>query len=363
MSFKLQHFLNEEFISNIWKKRSHVFKSALANPQDLFDRQNYLNLASQIEAQAKLISFKNNTWHIQEEDLAANFDPNQLQKFDAKLNKPGAWTLLIHHLETYFEEMERLHQEFKIFPNWCLEDIMGSYSCQDAIAPAHIDSYDVFIIQLVGSRKWSLAKNAKNEYHSDLPLRVLKEFHPEQSFEIHPGDMIYIPAGFAHEAKSLSESFSLSIGVRSLDLKSIFYEFLDTFSPQESFISPPLAQQDPAEVKQETIMSVVEQLQKDYFNPANLQKALLSQLTSELDWIDHNSVEGIKTKHPESTLVFTQSQHWTYFAIDKQVFQLPTESFLIFKQLYDQPEIELELIKDPEIKRIFLKLAASPSYF
>ncbi len=138
------------------------------------------------------------------------------------LNYP--WTLLVHNLDKYNLNINEVLKKFDCFPKWAFDDIMGSLSSTGSVTPAHIDNYDVFLLQISGKRKWKTQYNPKEHYQEDQPLKILSEFLPDQEFELNPGQMLYVPAGVAHEAHTIEAGLSLSIGVQSLNLLDVFMQ-------------------------------------------------------------------------------------------------------------------------------------------
>ena len=59
----------------------------------------------------------------------------------------------------------------------------------------HFDSYDVFLLQAHGQRKWRIGRQKKYELQEGVPLKILKDFKPEAEFVLNPGDMLYLPPG------------------------------------------------------------------------------------------------------------------------------------------------------------------------
>jgi ribosomal protein L16 Arg81 hydroxylase len=78
----------------------------------------------------------------------------------------------------------------------------------------HIDTHDVFILQLSGSKEWHVGKPA-----NDLPLAEggsdgtfsMTEF---QKYTLNAGDTLYVPRGFPHEAVATAKSsLHLTVGI------------------------------------------------------------------------------------------------------------------------------------------------------
>ncbi len=88
----------------------------------------------------------------------------------------------------------------------------------------HWDNHDVFILQVVGFKKWQIEKERRTLPGKDENMGLEgRELRGELfSFTLNQGDMIYIPRGFVHAAESGTEA-SLHI---TLGLTAIFFEDL-----------------------------------------------------------------------------------------------------------------------------------------
>lgn len=79
-------------------------------------------------------------------------------------------------------------------------------------ARVHYDTHDVFVLQVTGSKRWTIYGNPV-----ELPLKN-QDFDPSKDapgectmeFELRAGDIAYIPRGWAHEARS-TDTVSLHI--------------------------------------------------------------------------------------------------------------------------------------------------------
>ncbi len=98
----------------------------------------------------------------------------------------------------------------------------------------HTDDYDVFLIQMAGTRRWDIGRRTisnKEELDGlvdDLDVRILKFWDDEltngfvKSFQVEPGDMIYLPPRFAHCGTALSDGcMTLSVGLRAPSAKEM----------------------------------------------------------------------------------------------------------------------------------------------
>jgi hypothetical protein len=82
--------------------------------------------------------------------------------------------------------------------------------------PVHHDTHDVFVLQVSGEKRWLVYEPAL-----ELPLRNQKYTaelggpgEPVHDLVLRPGDMLYLPRGWLHEAlTSDSDSLHLTVGV------------------------------------------------------------------------------------------------------------------------------------------------------
>jgi len=83
------------------------------------------------------------------------------------------------------------------------------------LAPHH-DLYDVFVLQLEGSKEWELHGDRDSRFESQAWLdRGDMSSGTEGRFRLTPGDVLYLPEGLRHRARNAtsSRSFHLTVGV------------------------------------------------------------------------------------------------------------------------------------------------------
>lgn len=90
----------------------------------------------------------------------------------------------------------------------------------------HYDAEEVFILQTQGSKEWLLRKNTVNPWPliETLPadMRYHREMMPVLACTLHPGDWLYIPAGYWHRTQAGEPSLSLSVGIRAPSAVDVF---------------------------------------------------------------------------------------------------------------------------------------------
>jgi 50S ribosomal protein L16 3-hydroxylase len=107
-----------------------------------------------------------------------------------------------------------------------------------------VDSYDVFLLQGRGRRRWQVSAQPDHAFVPGLPLRVLQRFVPEAEWVLETGDMLYLPPGIAHHGIAESECLTWSIGFRApsdAEIVQGFLDFLrDRLAPAGHFTDPGL---------------------------------------------------------------------------------------------------------------------------
>lgn len=247
-----------------------------------------------------------------------------------ELSDQYPWTLLVHHLDKYLPLMNEILLSFDLFPSWSLDDVMGSYSSKNSVTPAHIDSYDVFLLQLSGRREWSIQKHPETEYQEDQPLRILKEFRPDAQYVLGPGDMLFVPHGTAHEAKTLESGLSLSIGIQALNLNHVLMETIDIIDTEKSdkfFVpSPKVEGQKRHVITEDHLEKIKKAVIQNLINKKHFDEALLIHLNrysdpnSDPDQ-DDNAEENRKQSYAEFKDEFEKTSLFraelsTYVAIE-----------------------------------------------
>jgi 50S ribosomal protein L16 3-hydroxylase len=100
-----------------------------------------------------------------------------------------------------------------------MDDVMVSLAPVRGTVDAHIDSYDVFLIQGQGRRRWEVDRQSTPDYKPGLDLRILKRFRAEDSWVLEPGDMLYVPPGVGHRGVTVPGSadvaLTYSVGFRA----------------------------------------------------------------------------------------------------------------------------------------------------
>lgn len=130
--------------------------------------------------------------------------------------KTSGWTVLVQQTNTVWPAATTFLDHFRFIPDCRLDDLMVSLASDQGGIGAHVDSYDVFLIQAYGCRRWEVAEVFQPEIKENLDLKILKQFKPEASYDMQPGDLLYLPPGVAHRGTALgSGCITYSVGFRA----------------------------------------------------------------------------------------------------------------------------------------------------
>jgi 50S ribosomal protein L16 3-hydroxylase len=151
--------------------------------------------------------------------------------------KRSGWTILIQQFNAQHQAADDFLNHFRFLPEARLDDLMVSYASDQGGIGAHVDSYDVFLIQAQGKRLWELAKDYPEDLVEDIDLKVLKYFQAEVAHLCEPGDLLYLPPGLAHRGVAIGQDcMTYSVGFRAPDHREIadaaFGQHLDRLMAQ-----------------------------------------------------------------------------------------------------------------------------------
>ena len=145
------------------------------------------------------------------------------------------WTLLIQGLDQFSEECQVILDAFDFLPRWRLEDIMASFAPKGGGVGPHFDYYDVFLIQLSGSRQWQLGQQCDENtpLQNNAEVKLLEQFHQQITHQVTAGDILYIPAGLAHWGVATSDDcITLSVGFRAPSEREMIGQILHALSDE-----------------------------------------------------------------------------------------------------------------------------------
>ncbi len=213
----LQGFDAEEFVSQYWQKKPCVLRQALVDFESPVSPEELAGLACEQDVHCRLVIEKDGAspWQLR-------YGPFEDSDF---LELPEThYSLLVSECEKWLPEFGDLLDQFNFIPDWRIDDLMLSYAPQHGSVGPHVDEYDVFLLQALGSRRWQYTEVRLEDPQliPNLDLAILSHFEPDQDIVLNPGDILYLPPGCAHHGIALERCMTYSIGFRAPDAVTIF---------------------------------------------------------------------------------------------------------------------------------------------
>lgn len=212
-----------KFLAEYWQRKPLLVRQALPGFGDWLGRDGLTRLACREDAESRVVQYKRGAWHLHHGPFAAE----ELENLPAK-----GWSLLVSGVNHLIPEGDVLLNAFDFVPRARLDDLMVSFAPKGGGVGPHFDSYDVFLIQGLGRRRWEISDQTDLTLIPGAPLRILQQFEPTQSWELEPGDMLYLPPRFAHNGVALEDCMTWSVGFRSPTAQEVVSQFLNHLQDQ-----------------------------------------------------------------------------------------------------------------------------------
>lgn len=179
-----------QFMRRHWQKKPLLVRQAIPGFKPVMGRAALFALAARQDVASRLIVQQGTGWRMKHGPLAPRSLP--------PVSRPG-WTLLVQSVDTHDTAAHELLQQFRFVPDVRLDDLMISYASPGGGVGPHFDSYDVFLLQASGRRRWRIGRQKDLTLQQGVPLKILQHFEPDEEFVLEAGDMLYLPPAYAHD--------------------------------------------------------------------------------------------------------------------------------------------------------------------
>jgi 50S ribosomal protein L16 3-hydroxylase len=201
-----------EFLRRYWQKRPLFVQGALPGFAGVIERRALAALARRDDVESRIVERRGSRW-----DTAHG-------PFRGISFKTRDFTLLVSGVNLHHERADALLRCFSFIPQARLDDVMVSYAAPGGGVGPHVDSYDVFLLQGPGQRRWKVRGT---------------------TYLCNPGDLLYLPPGIEHDGVALSPCYTYSIGFRAprgAELGAAFLDWLhERGLPDAAYRDPGLA--------------------------------------------------------------------------------------------------------------------------
>ena len=204
-----------------WQRSALLVRGAFPRLRDPLSPREVMALASSRDAVSRLVVRRGSQWSVEHGPIAASRF-KQLPRRD--------WTVLVQDANHVSRGADALLASFDFVPHARIDDVMVSYAVPGGGVGPHVDSYDVFLLQGKGRRRWQVSRQKDHASVPGLELKILERFTPDEEWILEAGDMLYLPPGIAHNGIAESECLTWSIGFRApsdRDFAAGFLDFLD----------------------------------------------------------------------------------------------------------------------------------------
>jgi 50S ribosomal protein L16 3-hydroxylase len=240
------------FLRDYWHKRPLLIRNAVPGFSGLLSAAGMRQLAHRDDVESRLIQGSGTHWQL---------DHGPFNKNDFRRLPKTGWTLLVQSLNHLLPEADALLARFNFIPHARLDDLMVSYAVPGGSVGPHFDSYDVFLLQGQGHRRWQISTQTDLTILDDAPLKILRHFVAEGEWLLGPGDMLYLPPHVAHYGVAEDACMTYSIGFRAPTTEELAQGFLmhlqDTLALEGRYADPDLRlQRHPGEISRAMLKQI-----------------------------------------------------------------------------------------------------------
>ena len=257
------------FLRDYWQKKPLLIRQAFPDFSAPLQPEDLAGLACEEAALSRIVMHDraNDRWTVRS-------GPFREEEFPGMPDHD--WTLLVQDVDKWDVDVRELLKAFDFLPRWRVDDIMVSFAATGGSVGAHVDQYDVFLLQAQGERRWQINadSNPPIDFRDDAELKLLRQFAPTHEWILQPGDMLYLPPGVPHHGVAVNPCLTFSVGMRAPSSAELISDYLDTLvaDADESIryhdeaLAPP---KDPNEIDAEAMVRVVEALNALRMNDAD----------------------------------------------------------------------------------------------
>jgi 50S ribosomal protein L16 3-hydroxylase len=182
------------FLRRYWQKRPLFVPRAFPGFAGVIDKRALAALATRDDVESRIVER-----HGRRRDTRHGpFEKPTVRKTDS--------TLLVSGVNLHVAVADALLRRFSFVPQARFDDVMVSYATPGGGVGPHVDSYDVFLLQGPGRRRWRFDR---------------------KTVVAGPGDLLYLPPGLEHDGVALDECYTYSIGFRAPRGAELGAAFLD----------------------------------------------------------------------------------------------------------------------------------------
>ena len=164
-----------EFLRRHWQKKPLLARAGLSGYAGAITRDELFELATREDMESRIVTRSRGEFRVRH----GPFAPKDFKR----LARTG-WTLLVQGVDQAHHEAARLLQTFSFIGQARLDDVMVSYAAPGGGVGPHFDSYDVFLVQGSGERRWQVSSQRDLDLVPGTPLKLLRDFRAEEEWRL-----------------------------------------------------------------------------------------------------------------------------------------------------------------------------------
>ncbi len=198
------------FLQQYWQQKPLLIKQAFPGFESPIDENELAGLTLDSDANSRYMEcVDGHEWRMTHGPFADDF-------YDGVSG--NQWSILVSDVEKLLPDFRRYLEPFRFIPDWRIDDLMISYAPVGGSVGAHVDQYDVFLLQAAGQREWQIETTPRQRAgeSANASISLLADFKSDNTMQLEAGDMLYLPPQFAHHGIAKADPcMTWSIGFRA----------------------------------------------------------------------------------------------------------------------------------------------------
>jgi 50S ribosomal protein L16 3-hydroxylase len=249
---------HKHFLARYWQKKPLLIRKAFNPVPDIITPDELAGMCCDERIESRLILEKGgkSPWELRR----GPFKPSLFKKLPKT-----HWTFLVNGVDRFVPAVQGILDHFSFIPFWRIDDVMFSYAVNKGNVGAHVDNYDVFLVQMYGTREWMIEEKPAldDDFVPNIPIRLLRKFKPTKRWILEPGDMLYLPPRFPHHGVAVgTDCVTMSVGFRAPSFTHIINGLaataLSTLDETIRYTDPDLISQHPGEISKHSLEKIRE---------------------------------------------------------------------------------------------------------
>jgi len=264
------------FLKEFWQKKPLLLRQAIPDFDTPLPADELAGLSLEPDTTPRLIT--------QDSDGCFHLEHGPFDESRFATLSDDNWSLLVTDVEKHLPDLRDYLTPFQFLPTWRIDDLMISYAPVGASVGAHVDEYDVFLLQASGKRRWLIDRDTQSPHSSIAQgdLKLVENFQATDEWELEPGDILYLPPGVAHHGIASEEACTTwSIGFRAPAFRDSVMRIAEMIAealPLQRYRDGDLNTAIPGEITAEAI----QRFKTEWLNATQLENPAFTELIGRL---------------------------------------------------------------------------------